>query len=50
MPRQQRTAAKGELRDTEGRDFIQNWKSKGRRQRNKEGFLEGEAVELNFER
>lgn len=40
----------GRAGDTEGRDLIQNWKTRWRRQSITEGFLEGEAVELSFER
>lgn len=39
----------GKVGDTEERDLILNGKSRGN-ERIKEGFLEEEAVELNFQR
>lgn len=40
----------GRARHAGGRDLIQNWKNRGKRRSIREGFLEKEAVKLDFER
>lgn len=50
IPGGERRCRTGRARHVGGRDFIQNQKNRGKRRSIREGFLEKEAVKLNFER